>query len=144
MPMTLDLSDVKTELEPIPPGVYDATVSEVTLETSKAGNPYLKWKFSVEPNEDIGFDGVTPAYYNTSLLDQSLWVLKRTLKALGFKDNELGEINVDDLLLDLPGLECTLEIETSFYEGEERSSVADIYPAGTVVDSVTDEDMDIF
>ena len=71
-------------------------------------------------------------------------MLKKTLQALGFKDNELGEIDVEDLLLDLPGLECTLEIETTYYEGEERSGVADIYPSGTVVDSGSDEDMDIF
>lgn len=143
MTIKIDLTDVKTEFEPIPPGVYDATVADVEQKMSKKGNPYLNWRFSVEPNEDTGFDGSTAAWYITSLTKESLPFLKRTLSALGFSDEELdGELELDPPTL--VGLECTLVVESEFYEGEERSRVAEVHPAGTVIDDASDEDMDIF
>ncbi|MBD3268524.1 DUF669 domain-containing protein [bacterium] len=141
--INIDMTGVKTEIEPIPPGVYDATVVEVEQKTSKKGNPYLNWKFDAEPNPDTGFDGTTPAWYITSLLPDALWNLKRTLKALGIPEDELeGELQLDPI--DLIGLECTLVIVADFYDGEETTRVDEVLPAGAEVDRTPTEDEDLF
>jgi hypothetical protein len=139
----VDLTGVSTELEPIPPGIYNATVVEVEQKTSKKGNPYLNWKFDVEPNPDTGFDGSTPAWSTTSLLPDALWNLKRTLQALGYTEDQLeGELALDPF--DLVGLECTLVIVADWYEGKEVSRVDEVLPPGAAPEGPAEEDTDLF
>lgn len=143
MPITVDLSGVKTEFEPIPPGVYDAMIADAEEKTSKNGNPYVNIRFSVEPNEDTGFDGESAAWYALTVTEETKRYVKSTLSNLGWSDEELeGAVTIDPA--DLIGLECTLVIESYFYEGEERTRVSEILPPDTVLDDGTDEDMDIF
>lgn len=59
MKITPDFSEaVETNAE-IPPGTYKTRVTEVTQQTSKAGNPYLKVKLTI-----FGAEGTAARYNN--------------------------------------------------------------------------------
>jgi len=127
MPLNVNLTGVETKATPLPPGVYRGAIAKAEEKTSQAGNPYVSWVFNIiEPDEFVG----RKAFYNTSLLPQSLWVLKKFLSALGYEDDQLeGQIELE--LSDLLGVEATLVLVADTYKGETTSSVDQVLPAGS-------------
>jgi len=128
MSVRVDLTGVSTTFEPLPQGYYQAVVEkcEQTLSKEKK-TPMLRWVFNVtEPEEFAG----RKAFYNTMLVKNSLWVLKRLLIALGLGTEEslTGEIEFDEE--DAIGLPCTLVVVPSEYEGKAGSQVDEILEAG--------------
>jgi len=127
MPLSVNLTGVETKASALPPGMYLGAVDKAEEKTSQSGNPYVSWVFNIiEPDEFVG----RKAFYNTSLLPQSLWVLKRLLSALGYEDDQLdGEIELE--LSDMIGVEATLVLVADEYKGETTSRVDRVLPAGS-------------
>ena len=126
MAIRLNMTGVSVKATPLPPGYYQAVVAQCEQKTSQSGNPTLAWQFAVtEPEEFVG----RKAFFNTSLQQQALWNLKRTLLALGFEEDDLeGEIDLDPG--DLVGIECTLVVIEDEWQGETTGRVDQVLPAG--------------
>jgi hypothetical protein len=78
LPMNLD--DVK-ELQPVPDGQYVCKVKKIEPKNSRqTGSPMLVWQFVIVEGE---FKGMAPFFYNTVLVEQSLFNLKDLLTTLG-------------------------------------------------------------
>lgn len=112
--------------EPLPEGMYEATVFEVEQRIGKdSGKPYLNWQFKIQGGD---YDG-RRAFYMTSLAPNALWKLKQVLINLGFdKEDLVGNFDLD--ITSLPGLDCTIVIEHEAYNGEMRDRVINVLPAG--------------
>lgn len=82
--------------DPVAPGVYKTRVTEVTQQTSKAGNPYLKVKMNI-----FGAEGEAakynnwPVYTNLMTTGAASGRLKDFLKAAGIAP---GPFDTDALL----------------------------------------------
>jgi len=126
----VDLTGVSTSFEPLPQGYYQAVVESCAQVLSKEKKtPMIQWIFSVtEPEEFVG----RKQYYNTMLVKNSLWVLKRLLIAIGLGTEESldGEIEFEEE--DCIGLPCTLVIVPDEYEGKTTSKIDEILEAGEV------------
>ena len=127
MPISINLTGVKTQPTPLSPGYYQASVSLCEQRQSQDGNPYIAWQFVITEGEFAG----KKAFHNTSLLPQSLWSFKKLLVNLGFEEDSLaGQIDFDPAqVLTLP---CTLVVVESEWQGETRGRVAKVLPAGVV------------
>ena len=126
MVIHLNMTGISDKGEALPPGYYQAAVAKCEVKTSKAGNNYLAWQFNIlEPEEYAG----RKAFFNNSLLQNSLWSLKRTLVALGYPEDDLGG-DVDFDPADVLGVECTLVVVEDIYKGETTGRVDQVLPAG--------------
>lgn len=128
MAVHVDMTGVSTTFEPLPQGYYQAVVEkcEQTLSKEKK-TPMLRWVFNVtEPEEFIG----RKAFYNTMLVKNSLWVLKRLLIALGFGTEESLDGDLEFEEEDMIGSACTLVVVPDEYEGKTTSRVDEILEAG--------------
>lgn len=118
MPINLDMTGVKTTFEPLPPGNYHVVVDEVEETVAKTGNPMLKITLSVLGKENEG----RKLFMNCVLVPQSLWVLKQTLLALGWPEDELeAEITLEPA--DLLDLEAIAVVSQHTFQGKVQNSV---------------------
>jgi hypothetical protein len=117
--LRVNLSEVEERVR-VPEGNHPVRVLEVTEEKSNNG-PYLKWKFVVTGGEAEG--GIL--YFNTSLLPQSLWVLKGLLRACGYPipDDE-WDLPLDEFV----DLECMVQVDIVPWEDKKQSKVVDYGP----------------
>lgn len=89
---SIDFSDVKG-LEPIPAGVYLATVKKATPGTSNSGNEKIDLQWQVEEGdhaERIIFD--TLVWH-----PKALFRIKQVLIAFGYDENFSGEVEAEEL-----------------------------------------------
>ena len=123
--LKFNLADVSLNLEPLPEGVYSTVVSTVEQKVSSNKQPYLAWVFELS---DPPYEG-RKLFYNTSLQEQALWSLARTLKALGF---DPGDFTGDEILdtTDLLDIECRVVVTQDIYQGEVRNRIDRVIPAG--------------
>lgn len=78
--------DMSQEEKRIEPGKYKASIEDVTLVTaleSKSGNPYYKWKLSLDNGASITMI--------TTLIKGKRWLLQQVLNACGIEKNEKDE-----------------------------------------------------
>jgi hypothetical protein len=129
----VNFSNVSSGFEPIEPGEYCARVDKVEEKIGQSsGKPYLNWTFEIFDNEV--YKG-RKCFYMTSLQEQSLWVLKKVLQAIGFSDDELNrDVELNDLLVDAIGMECIVKIDQEEYQGEMRDRVVDVKALQSSVD----------
>ena len=126
MGINVNMTGVTVRPAALPPGYYQAAVAKCEQKTSRTGNPYLSWIFNIlSPEEHVG----AKAFYNTSLQQTALWNLKRTLIALGFKEEDLAG-NIEFEPTDLIGWECTLVVVEDVYEGETTGKGTEGLPVG--------------
>lgn len=81
-------------LEPLPAGVYTATIVKAEVGTSKAGNEKIDIQWKVEGGKHDGrviFDTLT-------FTEKALFRVKATLKGLGFPADFRGEVKPEDLV----------------------------------------------
>lgn len=128
------LAGVRTELPQLPPGYYPAEVDQIeyVAQSKASGQPFLNWRFTLTEGEFKG----QKAFFVTSLQQDSLWNLKRTLIELGvdeatLDDEEGVEIDPDQL----KGVACTLVVEPDEYQGAYKGSVTRVLPPGAVQSS---------
>lgn len=125
----VNLAGVQTELPQLAPGYYQAEVDQVeyVAQSKASGQPYLNWRFAITEGE---FQG-QKAFYTTSLKDDALWNLKRTLIGIGVpKENLESEEGIEIDPEALQGLACTLVVEPDEYQGEYKGRVTRILGPG--------------
>jgi len=84
----------------------------------------LAWTFEVVAGPYKG----RKAFLNTSLQKQSLWTLKRVLRALGYGSEELaGKVDFDPE--SAIGRECTIVVSHERYEDVVRQRIRQVLPA---------------
>lgn len=124
--ITVNLTGVQTNVEPVPAGMYLASVQEIKQKVSSSGNPYLSWEFVIEEPQEYA---ARKLWYNTSLQPHALFSLKRLLEALEYFTAEdlNGQISFepDDLL----GFQVTLVVVDDVYDGKQVSRVDRVLPA---------------
>lgn len=121
--VTLNFENVTSGMEPLPRGIYPATLFEVKSGTSKSSNkPMLSLTFKIQYPPEYSN---RQAWTNLSLQPQALWRVKEVLIALGVAPEELKtevEVDWDDLL----GAECRLQIDHRIYDGKVRQETSKI------------------
>jgi len=127
MGIHVDFTGVQDQAEAIPKGTYPATVFDMSADTSKNGNPIVRWEFKIDDDHPVA--GNRHAWLINSMQPQALWALKRTLVALGANPGDLDS-KVDITPEDYLGLPCRLVIGHEMYEGVIRSRVVRVLPAG--------------
>jgi hypothetical protein len=130
-PISVDLTGIKTEFEPLEPGYYDAVVESCELKNSKAHQPILNWRFNIINGEAEG----RKAFLTTSLQKQALWKFKQVLVALGYERTDLaGAVEFEPT--DVIGMECVVVMVPDEYEGKTRSKLDRVLPAGSLAEGV--------
>lgn len=112
---TIDFSEVKG-IEPVPVGAYPATIVKAEETESKAGNPMIdiQWKIEAGGEHDgrIIFDSMV-------FTATTLWRVKQTLVALGFKKNFRGAVEAEDLVGKSANITVDIEPSTQLDEDGE-------------------------
>lgn len=118
-----------SDLKPIPPGEYEATLSEFSpVKNSSTGKPMSVLTFVVQDEDYQG----RKLWQNMSLANEALPFAKRTLTRLGadpeiFSDPEGFE--VEDVLGQLIGVNCRLVVTVQEYpagSGEYKNQVKEV------------------
>ena len=122
LPMNLD--DVK-ELKPVPDGQYLCKVKKIDQKDSKTGNPMLVWHFVIVEGE---YKGMAPFFYNTVLVDQSLFNLKDLLTNLGVEWDKEGK-GCAFLSEDCIGKNVVVVARKTIYNNKESNTVDAFLPA---------------
>lgn len=120
------------EFEPLPKGIYEFRLSdwEYIEESESSGEPFIKLEFTCEEDEYEN----RKAFLNHSLQAKALFALKRTLKALGADAETLsGEWDTDEVMPELVGNTCRLNLDVEEYEGSEVNRVKRVLPAEVAV-----------
>lgn len=118
--ITVDFSNV-TSRTLVPEDDYDAEVSDCTIETSDNGN-YLKWVFEVAEGEHAG----AKIFHNTSLLPQSLWMLRNVLVSLGI---EVPASQMQITPGKYVGKRCGISVAHREYQNKKRPTIVDFFAA---------------
>ena len=135
--LNVDFTDVETGAGYLPAGSYRARVQSIEVKEGQKAD-YLNWCFV---STDPGTEGMV-GYLKTSLADNALWKLKRTLEALG------AEIPQSKLRLDTEkfigrsGLIHVIDEPYVGSDGVSRSSfkIQDVFPATkTIAQTMADE-----
>ena len=80
LPVGINLDEIK-ELQPVPTDQYVCQVKKITpKEARETGNPMISWQFMIMEGE---YKGMAPFFFNTVLLEQSVFSLKDLLTKLG-------------------------------------------------------------
>lgn len=114
-PVVVNLEGVKTSLEPISDGVYDARFTKVDFKMSKAKQPKASLEFVF--NEDQG-EGVAgrKAFVDCSLQPQALFKVKRTLVYMGTDPDELEtQVDLEAVFTALIGTEQRVKVGHHYF-----------------------------
>lgn len=128
----VDFSGVSTSFEVLEEGLYPGKLADFkyVAVSKSSGKPYYQLEFDITEPEG------RKAWRNYSLQPQSLFAIKRALIILGADEDDLeGEIDLDEVLPQLIGADCTLAlvIDNEYDPDEPRNKVAKILPAGAGV-----------
>jgi hypothetical protein len=114
-PIVVNLEGVKTSLEAIPDGTYDARFVKRTFGMSKEQKPKVELEYVF--NEDQG-EGVAgrKAFVTCSLQPQALFKLKRTAIHMGAEPDDLEtQVDLEALFDSLIGSECRIKVGHHIY-----------------------------
>lgn len=121
----------------LPKGLYHCAVESATTKTSQRGSQYIEWILKVDQGDFTG----RKLWYNTTLLPQSMWVLKRLLLAVGVPEDQLDDDNLEFELDDFIGSELVARVDHEMYQGETRQRVVNVYPPDYATDA--DEELEL-
>jgi hypothetical protein len=103
MPITLAAvaADARTDFAPIPPGTYNATIFDITIQENKAHDGYYLKVFCALQDEGYVNRRVSG---NVSLKPTARWKLNEFLRSIGFSKEDLSkEIKIFDKNEEAPG-----------------------------------------
>ena len=115
--------------DPLPENTYSAVVekAEYIAQSKASGNPTVAFTWIVNEGEHEG----RKLFRSYSAQPNALVFLKQTLVALGVDPEKLSvEIDIDDVLADVLGNECNLEVTVGEYNGSPNNQVTKVRPAG--------------
>ena len=81
-------------LEPLPAGVYTATIVKAELGVSKAGNEKIDMQWKIEGG---AYDGRV-IFDTLTFTEKALFRVKATLQGLGFPADFKGNVSAEDLV----------------------------------------------
>src|SRR3990167_4114796 len=91
----VNLEGIKTELEVLPAGEYEAIFNDYSVGQAQSGNTTVKTVFIVSDGEYSG----RRLYRNFSLLPQALWAFKKFLVDLGVSPEDLeGRVVIEEIM----------------------------------------------
>jgi len=138
------LKDVKDGYDNVAEGEYKVEVCDLDKRPSDSGNDCLYWKYEILSGKYQG----RMLQDTTSLVESSLWKLKKLIKTLCKEEKyrELLELDVNGghlygELVCLKGKQLILTVahrEWPKNSGEMRASVASFKPVVTVDDEISD------
>lgn len=104
----------------IPEGSYLARPIEASKETSGSSHEdYISWVFQITEGKCKG----TKLYDNTSLQQQSLWRLRRSLEAMGVETPD-GPYDLDlDAIVEDKDIVVAIDVEDDKYQGKLKSKI---------------------
>ena len=112
----VDLSDVQSGFT-IPDGNYKVKCIDIEQSVSKGGNPMFVWTFEVSEGNHIGFQSKV----FTAITPAAMWKVAETVQALGI--GQTGQ-TVKFKRTDVINKECGAFIETTEYNGQNRSQIS--------------------
>jgi hypothetical protein len=124
----IDFSQAK-ELKAVPAGTYEAVLTEQKIFTAKSSNQEaIALTFTIQDENFPEHEG-RKQWRNYSLQPQALWALKKSLVDLGCDPEELeGTVDLEEVIGQLIGNKCLIEVGVRMYEGEERNEVRKVRP----------------
>ena len=114
----VDLTDVSTGYT-IPDGLYKVKCIDVEQSVSKVGNPMFIWTFEISEGSHAGFQSKV----FTAITPAAMWKVAETVQALGV--GQTGQ-TVKFKRTDVIGKECGAMIETTEYNGQDRSQISKV------------------
>ena len=131
--ISIDFSDVKGGFEPVDEGRYACVIENVELDKGKEPphNPYFKFTLKITDGE---FEG-RKLWTNMVLTENSLWVLKASLEALGyeFEDGEEIDFEIDGdtnvvMEPEMIGHPCCVDVYNTVYRQKTQNNVDVLLP----------------
>lgn len=116
--LALDFTGVETR-EVLPVGEYAVEVVNIEQKEGKKG-AYLNWEFRVAQGPFKG----QKLWSITSLAQQSLWVLKKYLEAMGVNIQGKFLMNLESLT----GMKMGVKVEHKEFEGKVKAKIIDVFP----------------
>lgn len=120
--INLDGADLSSKM--IPAGDYYAYVSELTKETSKAGNPMVVWSVTIWGGEQ---EGKTMKSY-TALTPDALWKFAENCAAVNYPMPEDKRIKFGDLKKAALRTIVTIRVVDSEYNNRPSTSLDSLFP----------------
>lgn len=112
----VDLTDVQSGFV-IPDGKYKVKCVEIEQSVSKGGNPMFVWTFEVADGQYAGFQSKV----FTAITPAAMWKVAETVTALGVgQEGQMVKFKRTDVL----NKECGALIETTEYNGQNRSQIS--------------------
>lgn len=112
----VDLTDVQDGFT-IPDGLYKVKCIDIEQSVSKGGNPMFIWTFEVSEGDKAGFQSKV----FTAITPAAMWKVAETVQALGI--GQTGQ-TVKFKRTDVLNRECGALIETTEYNGQNRSQIS--------------------
>lgn len=123
--MTVDLSETPDApaFQAIPPGEYNAMISEATPKISQKGNKMIEWQFSITdgPHQN------RKLFYHTVLEGTALGMLKQLLVRVA-PDIPLNSFSPSKHSQEMVGRICRLKVGVQPYQGEKRNRIREVLP----------------
>ena len=107
----------------VPEGDYLAVVASAEAKSFKTGNPGVAWQFTIDDGQ---YKGVGPFFYNTMLIEESIWSFRGVLQALEPK------MKIPDSMMDVDlkktiGRHVGIRLVDGEFEGKVRSEIDDVF-----------------
>jgi hypothetical protein len=112
----VDLTNVQSAFT-VPDGLYKVKCIDIEQSVSKGGNPMFIWTFEVSEGAHAGFQSKV----FTAITPAAMWKVAETVQALGV--GQTGQ-TVKFKRTDVIGKECGAMIETTEYNGQNRSQIS--------------------
>jgi hypothetical protein len=116
-------------IEAMPAGQYNAlfTAYDVKDASKSSNKPFVALTFTIQ---DEGYEN-RKVWRNYSLQPQALWALKQTLTRLGAvpEDLESDDVELEDVLQNLIGNACVVDVGVEPYQGTDRNQVRAVLEA---------------
>ena len=115
----VDLTDVQENSFTIPDGLYKIKCIDIEQSVSKGGNPMFIWTFEISEGNHTGFQ----SKLFTAITPAAMWKVAETVQALGI--GQTGQ-TVKFKRTDVINKECGALIETTEYNGQNRSQISKV------------------
>lgn len=114
--VSVDMSEARKSMEPVPEGVYECEIEKCEVKPSSSGNLMAVFTFEVQTGDWQG----RKFWHNCSFLPQAAFKLLEVLNAVGM---EVTEDNIEFDSDELVGKQCLVTVNQEEYEGKLQNKV---------------------
>lgn len=134
--------DAIEDYEAVPQGMYPTSIIDAKLDAIQSGNnagkPKLTVTMAITSDPYVG----RKLFRNYALIPNSLWALKRLMKACGL--DSAGKVSIEELPGLLVGLDVAVSVTHRSYQGEIRGNVQNVFPLSTLEGGSDDDIAQLF